>query len=207
MSQSNQRPPAPTAPPVPPRPIEEVGDDHGRPLTTNATAAAWYRAAQGSVVRGDGADPALRRALQADPTFAVAACDLLALTDDPPPAEPARPSTSWERHHCEIVAEAHRDVGRASGIFARASRRRRMRSAGRPHRVRRTPYRLPQRGSHRRPRRPAGVDGRVPSTDSRRMTGHLVDISCTAVDRTARSFVVGVRSGTVPGPFEKESSQ
>ena len=117
MSQSNERPPSQTAPAVPPRPIEEVGDDHGRPLTTNAAAAAWYRAAQVSVVRGDGPAPALRRALQADPTFAVAACDLLALTDDPPPAEPARPWTSWERHHCEIVAEAHRDVGRASGIL------------------------------------------------------------------------------------------
>ena len=33
------------------------------------------------------------------------------------PREPARPSTSWERHHCEIVTEAHRDVGRASGIL------------------------------------------------------------------------------------------
>jgi hypothetical protein len=117
VSQTNERPHAQNAPAVPPRPIEEVGDDHGRPLTTNAAAAAWYRAAQGSVVRGDGPDPALRRALQADPTFAVAACDLLALTDDPPPAEPARPTTSWERHHCEIVAEAHRDVGRASGIL------------------------------------------------------------------------------------------
>ena len=115
MSQSNERPPNQTASADPPHPV--VGDDHGRPLTTNATAAAWYRAAQGSVVNGDGPDPALRRALQADPTFAVAACDLLALTDDPPPAEPARPSTSWERHHCEIVTEAHRDVGRASSIL------------------------------------------------------------------------------------------
>ena len=115
MSQSNERPPHSAASPDPSHPA--VGDDHGRPLTTNATAAAWYRAAQGSVVNGDGPDPALRRALQADPTFAVAACDLLALTDDLPPSEPARPSTSWERHHCEIVSEAHRDVGRASGIL------------------------------------------------------------------------------------------
>jgi hypothetical protein len=117
VSQSNERPPSQADPTVPSRPIEVVGDDHGRPLTTNAAAAAWYRAAQASVVHGDGPDPALRRALQADPTFAVAACDLLALTDHRPLVEAARPSTTWERHHCEIVAEAHRDVGRASGIL------------------------------------------------------------------------------------------
>ena len=117
MSQSNERRPAQAEPPVPSRPVEVVGDDHGRPLTTNAAAAAWYRAAQGSVVHGDGPDTALRRALRADPSFAVAACDLLALTDDPPHTEPARPTTSWERHHCEIVAEAHRDVARASGYL------------------------------------------------------------------------------------------
>jgi hypothetical protein len=117
VSQSNERSLNQAESPVPSRPIEVVGDDHGRPLTTNATAAAWYRAAQGSVVDGAGPDPALRRALEADPTFAVAACDLLALTDDPPPVDPARPATSWERHHCEIVTEAHRDVGRASGIL------------------------------------------------------------------------------------------
>jgi hypothetical protein len=117
VSQSKQRPPAQAAPPVPPRPFEVVGDDHGRPLTTNAAAAAWYRVAQRSLVYHDGPDPALRRALQADPTFAVAASDLRALADESPAVEPARPSTTWERHHCEIVTEAHRDVARASGIL------------------------------------------------------------------------------------------
>jgi hypothetical protein len=95
-----------------------VSDDHGRPLTTNATAAAWYRVAQRSLVHSGGPDPALRRALAADPTFAVAASDLLAVaTSEPPAVEPARPSTTWERHHCEVVAEAQRDVGRAAGIL------------------------------------------------------------------------------------------
>jgi hypothetical protein len=117
VSQSKQRPPAQAAPPLPPRPFEAVGDDHGRPLTTNAAAAAWYRVAQRSLVHHDGPDPALRRALQADPTFAVAASDLRALADESPAVEPARPSTTWERHHCEIVTEAQRDVRRASGML------------------------------------------------------------------------------------------
>jgi hypothetical protein len=68
-------------------------------------------------VHRDGPDPALRCALLADPTFAVAASDLLALANEQPIVEPSRPSTTWERHHCEIVTEAQRDVGRASGIL------------------------------------------------------------------------------------------
>ena len=115
MTQPNDLPPTPAAPP---RLSAEVSDEHGRPLTTNATAAAWYRVAQRSLVDDAGPDPALRRALEADPTFAVAASDLLAVaTSETPTVEPARPSTTWERHHCEIVAEAQRDVGRASGIL------------------------------------------------------------------------------------------
>jgi hypothetical protein len=114
VNQPNDLPPTQAAPPPA---SAEVRDDHGRPLTTNATAAAWYRTAQRSLVHSAGPDPALRRALEADPTFAVAASDLLAVTSETPTAEPARPSTTWERHHCEIVAEAQRDVRRASGIL------------------------------------------------------------------------------------------
>jgi hypothetical protein len=115
VNQPNDQPRTQAAPS---RASAEVSDDHGRPLTTNATAAAWYRVAQRSVVHRTGPDPALRRALEADPTFAVAASDLLAVaTSETPLVEPARPATTWERHHCEIVAEAQRDVGRASGIL------------------------------------------------------------------------------------------
>jgi hypothetical protein len=132
VSKSNELPHTQATPAVPPRlaeprpaesrpdepkPDEMASDDHGRPLTTNAAAAAWYRVAQRSLVHRDGPDPALRRALQADPTFAVAASDLRALADESPGVEPARPSTTWERHHCEIVTEARCDVGRASGIL------------------------------------------------------------------------------------------
>ena len=111
----------PSTMPAPPtdlsRLAEAVGDDHGRPLTTNAAAAAWYRTAQRGLVRHDDPDQALRQALRADPDFAVAASDLNALTDVSPVVEAARPATNWERHHCEIVATARLDVRRASGIL------------------------------------------------------------------------------------------
>ncbi|MGH9132666.1 MAG: hypothetical protein ACRDZZ_01920 [Ilumatobacteraceae bacterium] len=112
-----------SAPSVAARPSEPAADDHGRPLTTNAAAAAWYRVAQRRVAHVDGPDRALRRALQADPSFALAASDLDALDaldaldERPSAAAAARPSTTWERHHCEIVAEAEHNVGRASGIL------------------------------------------------------------------------------------------
>ena len=117
MSQSHERNPAQTAPPVSSRSAGAASDDHGRALTTNAAAAAWYRVAQRSLLDRDAPDPALRHALRADPTFAVAASDLLALVEEAPTVELVRPATSWERHHCEIVAETRRDVGRASGIL------------------------------------------------------------------------------------------
>lgn len=117
MSQSNRARHTQAVPAVSSRPTEPVSDDHGRPLTTNAAAAAWYRIAQRSLVPDDGPNAPLRKALQADPTFAVAVCDLCTLVDGTPNVEPARPSTIWERHHCEVVAAAKRDVGRASGML------------------------------------------------------------------------------------------
>jgi hypothetical protein len=80
----------------------EATDGHGRPLTTTPIAAGWYRLAQRQT------DPidALQRAVAADPTFAVAAVDLLALTGDRRPARLGGPLTGWERHHCEVVAAA-----------------------------------------------------------------------------------------------------
>jgi hypothetical protein len=117
VSHSHELNPAQAAPPVPSRPAGDVSDDHGRALTTNATAAAWYRVAQRSLLDRDAPDPALRHALRADPTFALAASDLSALVEEAPTGELSRPATSWERHHCEIVAEARRDVGRANGIL------------------------------------------------------------------------------------------
>src|SRR5687767_12794987 len=80
----------------------ETTDGHGRVLTTTPVAAGWYRLAQRKT---DPIDP-LRRAVECDPTFALAAVDLRALTCDPAPWRLAGPLTGWERHHCEIVAAA-----------------------------------------------------------------------------------------------------
>ncbi len=186
-----------------------MGDDHGRPLTTNATAAAWYRAAQGSVVNGDGPDPALRRALQADPTFAVAACDLLALTDDPPPSEPARPSTSWERHHCEIVSEAHRDVGRASGIL-----REHLADVGCDPLAVHIVCEALRTAGHNGDRVAEVADLLASTVDCHPLTATVTGAASRPSQNfsngcrlVGRPFVVGVRSGTVPDPSEKESAQ
>jgi hypothetical protein len=116
VNPSHDPTPTHSPPPDPSRPDEAAGDDHGRPLTTNATAAAWYRTAQRGLARRDDPGQALRQALRADPDFAVAASDLNALTDVSPVAA-ARPATNWERHHCEIVGTARLDVRRASGIL------------------------------------------------------------------------------------------
>ena len=165
VSQSNERPPNPAASPT--RRAPPVGDDHGRPLTTNATAAAWYRAAQGSVVNGDGPDPALRRALQADPTFAVAACDLLGAHRR---SAPERAGASVDVVGASPLRDRQRGPPRRRARVrhpARAPRRRRLRPARRAHRVRGPPNRRPQRGSRRRGRGSAGVDGRLPSVTAK----------------------------------------
>jgi hypothetical protein len=88
-------------------------EDHGRVVTANHQAAAWYRRAQRA------ADPrraamALRLAVTADPDFAVAAADLAAITGIAGPLPGHRPM-SWERHHIEVIAAA------AAGHVTRAS--------------------------------------------------------------------------------------
>jgi hypothetical protein len=57
-------------------------EDHGRAVTTNASAAAWYRRAQRAVDLRV-ATAALRFAVETDPTFGLAAADLAAITRSP----------------------------------------------------------------------------------------------------------------------------
>jgi hypothetical protein len=88
-------------------------EDHGRVVTTNPAAAAWYRRAQ----RAD--DPrrgaiALRLAVIANPDFGLAAADLAAITGTPG-CHPGRWPMNWERHHIEVVTAA------AAGHVTRAS--------------------------------------------------------------------------------------
>ena len=88
-------------------------EDHGRVVTANPRAAAWYRRAQRA------ADPhraaaALRLAIGADPGFALAVADLSALTGTPD-QQPAGRTMNWERHHIEVVDTA------AAGQAARAA--------------------------------------------------------------------------------------
>jgi hypothetical protein len=86
--------------------MNDASDEHGRDLSTSASAAAWYRAAQRSARPPEDPRPPLRNAVRADPTFAVAVADLGALTGEEPSATVTRPATTWERHHQEIVAAA-----------------------------------------------------------------------------------------------------
>lgn len=79
-------------------------EDHGRVVTANPRAAAWYRWAQ----RAAGphrAAAALRLAVRADPGFGLAIADLAALTGTPG-RQPAVQAMNWERHHIEVVASA-----------------------------------------------------------------------------------------------------
>jgi hypothetical protein len=88
-------------------------EDHGRVVTANPQAAAWYRRAQ----RAAGprrAAMALRLAVTADPDFALAAADLAAITGTPG-RHPGRWPMNWERHHIEVVTAA------AAGHVTRAS--------------------------------------------------------------------------------------
>ena len=91
-------------------------EDHGRVVTANPRAAAWYRRAQ----RAAGphrAAAALRRSVAADPGFALAAADLNALTGTPG-QPPAGRAMNWERHHIEVVAiAAAGQAGRAADLL------------------------------------------------------------------------------------------
>jgi hypothetical protein len=83
-------------------------DDHGRALTTVATAAEWYREAQRVAWDAVAAIAALQRAIEVDPTFPVATADLDALTGASTSVSRSARMTTWERHHIEIVTTAAR---------------------------------------------------------------------------------------------------
>jgi DNA-binding GntR family transcriptional regulator len=91
-------------------------EDHGRVVTTNPQAAAWYRRAQ-QAAEPRWAAMALRGAITADPDFALAAADLAAITGAPG-LPPSRRPMNWERHHIELVtAAAAGDITRASDLL------------------------------------------------------------------------------------------
>jgi len=79
-------------------------EDHGRVVTANVQAAAFYRQAQQAVEVSD-AITALRRAVTTDPAFGLAIADLAFLTGTPPGVIGLR-QMSWERHHVEVVRTA-----------------------------------------------------------------------------------------------------
>lgn len=88
-------------------------EDHGRAVTTNPRAAAWYRLAQQAVDHGP-ATEALRLAVGTDPAFCLAVADLNVITEAP--TGPVRGHlTNWERHHIEVVSTA------AAGNLTRAA--------------------------------------------------------------------------------------
>jgi hypothetical protein len=91
-------------------------EDHGRALTANIRAAAFYRQAQQAVDTFD-AVAALRRAVRADPAFDLAVADLGAITEAPSDAM-SGPQMNWERHHIEVVrTAAGGDLGRATDLL------------------------------------------------------------------------------------------
>src|ERR1700722_11854637 len=89
-------------------------EDHGRALTANIQAAAFYRQAQQAVDTFD-AITALRHAVRADPAFELAVADLGAFTGAPSDAMSGGRHMNWERHHIEVVRTA------AAGNLARAA--------------------------------------------------------------------------------------
>jgi hypothetical protein len=91
-------------------------EDHGRVVTTNFQAAAFYRQAQQAADSSVTAE-ALRDAVIADPGFGLAVADLAAITGGPPSPTGGRPM-SWERHHIEVVRTAAAgDVSRATDLL------------------------------------------------------------------------------------------
>lgn len=88
-------------------------EDHGRVVTTNPRAAAFYRQAQRALDACQ-ATTALRLAVNADPTFRLAIADLDAITGTADEGV-SRHQMNWERHHVEVVRTA------ASGNARRAT--------------------------------------------------------------------------------------
>lgn len=75
-----------------------------------------YDEAVAAVCAGADPIPALRRAVEADPTYGVAVADLTALTGGPVP-DPLPTTSRWERQHVEIVRAAAADVARAEALL------------------------------------------------------------------------------------------
>jgi len=91
-------------------------EDHGRAVSANLEAAAWYRRAQRARDR-DEATRALHRAVVADRGFGLAIADLNALTGIATEV-PRRQQMNWERHHVEIIRTATAgDTKRAADLF------------------------------------------------------------------------------------------
>lgn len=79
-------------------------EEHGRAVTTNPRAAAWYRQAQRAVDCRLAAT-ALRLAVAADSAFGLAVVDLFAI-DGATSQHPGHGQMNWERHHIEVVRAA-----------------------------------------------------------------------------------------------------
>jgi hypothetical protein len=113
VPQEPEEPAASRGQPVVPGPAV---DDHGRALTANIQAAAFYRQAQQAVDTLD-AVSALRHAVRADPAFELAVADLCAFTEAPSDAVSGR-QMNWERHHIEVVRTAAAgNLGRATDLL------------------------------------------------------------------------------------------
>jgi hypothetical protein len=83
-------------------------------ITGDAEVA--YAASVAAVCAGSDPSAALRRAVDADPTWAVALADLHAWTGAEVPS-PGPGATPWERRHLEIVAAAVTDPLRAEALL------------------------------------------------------------------------------------------
>lgn len=91
-------------------------EEHGRAVTANPRAAAWYRQAQRAVDRRR-AMRALEFAVAADPAFGLAIGDLSAMKGTST-QDPRGRQINWERHHVEVVRAASAgDVIRAADLL------------------------------------------------------------------------------------------
>jgi len=91
-------------------------EDHGRVVTANIQAAAFYRQAQ-QAADTSVTVKALRHAVTADPTFELAIADLGAFTETSSSATSGR-QMNWERHHIEVVRTAAAgNLGRAADLL------------------------------------------------------------------------------------------
>ncbi|HEX3833068.1 MAG TPA: hypothetical protein VHW04_13920 [Solirubrobacteraceae bacterium] len=91
-------------------------EDHGRVVTANRRAAAFYRQAQ-RATDAHQAMTALRLTIDADPAFALAIADLNAIAGTAGRLANHQ-QLSWERHHIEVVrSAASGDGARAAGLL------------------------------------------------------------------------------------------